>query len=207
MTARPLSELPPSSWPANPHYVMTFDPLPCRVRVELGGETVADTTDARVMYELGHAPVYYLPRAALREDLLTPTAHHTHCPYKGDASYWTVRAGERAAENAVWSYLDPYPEIAVLGGWMGLYWDRFDAWHEDGVRVDAPREIGGRCNERSSFAACYPALAAEWHAERNPRLKPYEFPADSDTEVWWRAADGREWRESVRARVLRDGTR
>jgi len=206
MSARAKTKLPPSSWAANPGYVITFDPLPARVRAVLGGETVGESADARVMYELGHAPVYYLPRADVHEPLLERTAHHTHCPYKGDASYWTARTGTGGVENAVWSYEAPYDEMAHLAGWMGFYWEHFE-WFEDGERVAGPREIAGRCNERSNFAACYPALARQWHPERNPRLAPYEFPADSGTVVWWRDADGHEWHESIRARVLRGGTR
>ena len=87
MPARPLSELPPSSWTNNPAYVMDLDVLPFRVRAEVGGETIADSTHARVMFELGHAPVYYIPMDDLRMDLMTPTDLATHCPYKGDASY------------------------------------------------------------------------------------------------------------------------
>lgn len=207
MSARAPAELPPSSWAANPGYVIHFDSLPARVRVELGGETVGESGDACVMYELGHAPVYYLPQADVRSEVLEPTEHRTHCPYKGDACYWSVRIGDRVVENGIWSYPAPYREMACLAGWLGFYWDRFDAWYEDAERVDAPREISGRCNQHTHFAACYPSLAREWHPERNPRLKPYEFPAESGTVVWWRDARGREWRDSIRARVLREAGR
>lgn len=205
MSTRTKSKLPPSSWAANPGYIIIFDPIPARVRVELAGETVGESDDARVMYELGHAPVYYLPRAHVRDELLEPTSHRTHCPYKGDAAYWTVHTDNEIVENAVWTYPEPYEEMAHLADWLGLYWERFDAWYEDGERVQGPREIHGRCNEQTNFAASYPALAREWHAEKNPRLQPYEFPADSGAVVWWRDAREREWRESIRARVLRDG--
>ena len=63
MPARALSELPESSWPKNPHYVMDLDLLPFRVRAVVNGETVVDSTRCRVMFELGHAPIYYVPRA------------------------------------------------------------------------------------------------------------------------------------------------
>jgi len=207
MDARAKEKLPPSSWTANPGYVIAFDPLPVPVRVALGGETVAESDDARVMYELGHAPVYYLPLGDVDERPLVPSERHTHCPYKGDARYWSVRAaGGEVVEDAIWAYRDPYDEMAHLAGWAGFYWDRFE-WYEAGERVASPREIAGRCNERTHFAALYPELAREWHPERNPRLKPYEFPADSGTVVWWRDVEGREWAESVRARALRSGRR
>ncbi len=202
MPARPLSELPPSSWSRNPEYRRDLDPLPFRVRALIGGETVADSRQALVAFELGHAPVYYFPAGDLRADCLRPTDHATHCPYKGDASYWSVVAGGRTVENAVWSYQDPYAEMAALGGLMGLYWDRFDAWYHDDTPADRPVEIAGRVNETNNFAKAYPALAAEWHRERNTRLQPYEFAADSNTLVGWKSADGTERQASVKDRVL-----
>lgn len=205
MPARPLAELPPSSWRKNPAYGMDLDALPFRVRAEAGGETIIDSARAVVMFELGHAPVYYVPRDDVRMDLMTPTEHATHCPYKGDASYWTLNAGGKTVENAIWSYQDPYPEMAKLEGLIGIYWDRMDAWFHDDVRVERPVEIAGRVNETNNFAECYPHLAAEWNRERNTRIQPYEFAAESGATVWWRNAAGEEWQERIKDRVLRDG--
>jgi len=109
------------------------DPCPVRVRVEFGGEVVADSTRALVMREADYPPVHYFPRDDVRMDLLTRTGHATRCPYKGDASYWTVEAGGRAAENAVWSYEAPIPGIA---GYLAFYRERMDAWSEDDTRPD-----------------------------------------------------------------------
>ena len=181
---------------------MLFQPLGASVRVEVAGEVIAESTDARVMYELGHVPVYYLPRDDVRMSLLTPTEHSTHCPYKGDASYWTVQAADEARENAVWAYEDPYEEMAVLKGWMGFYWDRFD-WYEDDQPIDAPRELDGRVNHENNFAALHPDLAADWHPDKNARIQPYEFAEHSKVKVWWRSIDNDEWQESIRDRVSR----
>ena len=63
------------------------------MRVEFNGETIADSTAAHLLFETRHLPVYYFPRADVRMDLMTPTEHHTFCPYKGTAAYWTVRVG------------------------------------------------------------------------------------------------------------------
>ncbi len=204
MPARPLSELPPSSWPNNPAYVMDLDVLPFRVRAEVAGETIADSTQARVMFELGHAPVYYLPLDDLRMDLMTPTEHATHCPYKGDASYWTLTLGERVVEHIIWSYRDPYPEMSQLEGLAGAYWEKFDAWYHGDERVEAPVEIAGRVNQANNFQTCYPHLVEEWNRERNARIGAYEFSAESNTLVWWKNAAGEEWQERIRDRVLRD---
>jgi len=118
-----------------PVYKVVLEPCAKRVRAVLGGETVADSTAIRLCHETGHLPVYYFPRADVRMDLLTPTARSTHCPFKGTASYWTVAAGGRTAEDAVWSYEDPYDEAADFAGLVAFYWDRMDAWFEEDEEV------------------------------------------------------------------------
>lgn len=181
---------------------MVFRPLEARVRIEHAGEVIADSADARVLYELGHAPVYYLPGRDVRTGLLRSTDHHSHCPYKGDASYWSVDVAGVTLENVVWAYEDPYDEMSQLKGWMGFYWEPFQ-WFEDGVAVEAPRELEGRINHTNNFAALYPELAADWHPEKNGGVQPYEFSPDSKGKVWWKSVDNDEWQESIHSRVAR----
>ena len=192
----------PIGWHHNPSYSIDFDPLPARVQALLAGEIVADTSAARVMYELGHAPVYYLPREDVNMGLLEPTDRDTYCPYKGHASYWTVRVGTRTAENAIWSYETPHRELAQIAGYMGFYWGRMDAWLEDGVEVSGPREIPGRIDASNQLKALFPQLALEWHPTKNAGIKPYEFAPYSNELVWWRDASGDEWQARIKDRVL-----
>ncbi len=124
-------------------------------------------------------------------------------PYKGHASYWSLKVGEASAENAVWSYLTPFPELAALEGHFGFYWGKMEAWYEDDIRVEGPREIPGRIDTTTQLKRLFPQLAAEWHPTRNPGAKPYEFPAYSSAVVWWQDGEGREWQESIRERVLK----
>ena len=201
MPARTLSELPPTAWLKNSGYVIDFDPLPFRVRAEVAGVAVLDSARVLVMYELGHAPVYYVPSGDLSEGLLTANDHSTYCPYKGDASYWSLAVGDRLVENAVWGYLNPYPEMSGLIELRGIYWDRMDAWFHDGARIDEPLEIPGRINQHNNFAACHPALPKEWHRDRNGAVRPHEFSPDDVTPLWWLNADGEEWRASIMDRV------
>jgi hypothetical protein len=112
--------------------------------------------------------------------------------------------GDTTVENIIWGYEDPYPEMAHLKGYVGVYWDRVDAWYHGETRVDRPVEIAGRVNETNHFKACYPHLMAQWNSERNQRIGAYEFSAESNTEVWWKDAAGHEWRERIKDRVLRD---
>ena len=68
-------------------------------------------------------------------DLLTPTEHHTFCPYKGTASYWTIRVGDRMSENAVWGYPESYDEVAAIQDFVAFYWDRVDHWYEEDEEI------------------------------------------------------------------------
>jgi uncharacterized protein (DUF427 family) len=192
----------PNGWILNPDYDVWFDPLPARVRVAFGGETIAESSNAMVMYELGHAPMYYLPRADVNTDYLESTDRDTYCPYKGHASYWTVRVGSVVAENAIWTYATPHSELSQLEHMLGFFWGKMDAWYEDGVEVTGPREIPGRIDTTTQLKRLFPALAAEWHPTKNIGIKPYEFPPYSATAVWWQDADGHEWQARIRDRVI-----
>jgi len=66
---------------------------------------------------------------------MTPTDHHTFCPYKGTASYWTIKVGSKVTENAVWGYPDPFDEVAAIKDFVAFYWDRVDAWYEEDEEI------------------------------------------------------------------------
>src|SRR5688572_8799744 len=115
--------------------VIYIEDSPRRVRAVLGGRTVVDSRRAKLLHETGHLPVYYFPVVDLRQDLLEPSDHSTRCPFKGQASYWSIRAGGAVADNAVWGYDDPLDEVAAPAGHRALYWDRVDEWWEEDERV------------------------------------------------------------------------
>ncbi len=89
---------------------------PARFRVEFNGALVADSRRAVVLHETRRPPTCYVPWADVRTDLLERSDHRTYCPFKGNASYWTLRVGERTADNAVWAYEDPLQEASALAG-------------------------------------------------------------------------------------------
>jgi uncharacterized protein (DUF427 family) len=124
-----------SSTKTNPDYKITFEKSPRRVRVKFNGETIADSTGAHLLFETRHLPVYYFPRGDVRMDLLAPSDHHTFCPYKGTASYWTLKVGDKVSENAVWGYPDPFEEVAAIKDFVALYWDRVDGWYEEDEEI------------------------------------------------------------------------
>ncbi len=93
-------------------------PAAKRVRVTLGAEVLADSRDALEMREGSYPPVYYVPRKDVKMERLVRTAHATHCPYKGDASYFSIVDGP---ENAVWSYEQPYDEMRDIQDLLAFY--------------------------------------------------------------------------------------
>ncbi len=101
-----------------------------RVRVRLGGIVIADSRAALTLREGHYPPVQYLPRADVDMTLLHRTAHGSHCPWKGAASYFSITAGGRTAENAVWSYETPLDGVAEIAGMLAFYPDRVDAIEE-----------------------------------------------------------------------------
>ena len=94
------------------HRGYRFDVEPCakRIRAEVDGTVVADSGNVLVMRETRLPPVYYFPPTDVRSELLVPSDHRSHCPFKGDASYWHLKVGKRVIENPVWSYLEPFEE-------------------------------------------------------------------------------------------------
>jgi uncharacterized protein (DUF427 family) len=116
-------------------HVLYFEDSPRRVRAVFGGETVADSRRVKLMHEKGLLPVYYFPEEDVRMDLLEESDHTTYCPFKGDASYWSVRVGDKVAENAVWSYPDPIDSVPQLGGYLAFYWRMMDHWFEEDEEV------------------------------------------------------------------------
>lgn len=118
-----------------PAHRLLFDPFPRRVRALFGGETVLDTRRGMLLHESNILPQLYVPTDDMNTDLLEATDHHTHCPFKGDASYWTLRAGDAVRENAVWAYLEPNQDASWLKGYSAMYFDAPDAWFDEDEQV------------------------------------------------------------------------
>ena len=113
-----------------PDHPITITPNEKRVRVTVGGQIIADTTQALRLQEASYPPVLYSPRADAKMDLFTKTSNASHCPYKGEASYFSVAAGGKTAENAVWSYETPFPAMAEIKEYLAFYPNRVDGMEE-----------------------------------------------------------------------------
>ena len=107
-----------------PDYAVTIVPAGKRVTVKCKGHTIAKSDRALLVQETRHADLYYLPRSDVRLELFTSTDHSTYCPFKGNASYWTLNIEGAEEENVVWSYEDPYPEVEEIKDYMSFYTDR-----------------------------------------------------------------------------------
>lgn len=113
-----------------PDHPITVEPATSRVVVTVAGKTVADSRSALTLREADYPGVYYIPREDADLSLLERTGHQTYCPYKGDASYYSIRpAGERGT-NAVWTYEAPYDAVNPIKDHLAFYPDRVDAIQE-----------------------------------------------------------------------------
>jgi uncharacterized protein (DUF427 family) len=101
-----------------------------RVRVMFAGRIIADSMHPLILKEASYKPVFYIPRADADMSLLKRTDHQTHCPYKGDANYFTIVADGRSAENAVWTYEQPFPAVGEIRENLAFYPDRVDKIEE-----------------------------------------------------------------------------
>jgi uncharacterized protein (DUF427 family) len=113
-----------------PAHPITITPNANRVTVTFGGRTVADTRRALTLKEASYPAIYYIPREDADMKALERTAHTTYCPYKGDASYYSITAGGRSSANAVWSYEAPHEAMAAIKGYLAFYPDRVDSIQE-----------------------------------------------------------------------------
>ena len=113
-----------------PDHPISVAPHARRVRVKFNGVVVAETSRALVMEEGGYPIVFYIPREDADQSLLLRTPHATYCPYKGDASYFSIGVGDRVSENAIWTYENPYDAVASIKEYLAFYPNRVDAIEE-----------------------------------------------------------------------------
>jgi uncharacterized protein (DUF427 family) len=105
--------------------------------VDVDGATIAESTSPRLLFETGLPVRYYLPKTHVRMDLLNHTDTESHCPYKGQAEWWSVRAGDNVHEDLAWSYRTPLPESQKVAGLIAFYNEKVDIY-VDGVLQERP---------------------------------------------------------------------
>ena len=110
-----------------PDHPISIDRNPSRVVVTLAGKVIADTVDAMTLREAHYPPVHYIPRRDVDMAALERTQHSTYCPYKGNASYYSIPAGSERSVNAIWTYEEPYEAVAAIRDHLAFYPDRVDS--------------------------------------------------------------------------------
>jgi len=109
-----------------PEHPISIVANPSRVVVKVGGTVIADTREALTLKEAAYSPVQYIPRKDVDMSQLQRSSHHTYCPYKGDASYYSIAAGGDRSVNAVWTYETPFEAMAQIKEYVAFYPDRVD---------------------------------------------------------------------------------
>ena len=120
----------------DPAHTIELEPHIGTAKVLWKGKVIAESTQAVKLLERKHNAVFYFPKDDVRMDLMERTDHATHCPYKGEASYWTLRDGDDVAENAVWAYESPIEAVSGIESLTAFYLD------EMGKEYDLKLESG-----------------------------------------------------------------
>ncbi len=126
-----------------PDHPMSIEPSRKRMRAAFERHVIADTEDVLVLREANYPPVYYFPMEDVEMSLLSKTEHSTHCPYKGDASYWSIYMDGVIAENAAWAYEDPFPAALALSGRLAFYPDKVEVYELDEAELQRAPVLGG----------------------------------------------------------------
>jgi len=110
-----------------PNHPIHTEALGRRVTVTVAGKVVADSTRALLLQEAAYPPVIYIPREDATMALFERSAHTSHCPYKGQASYYSIPSGGPRSKDAIWTYETPHDAVAEIKGFLAFYPDRVDA--------------------------------------------------------------------------------
>ena len=111
----------------NSAHPITIEPADHRIRISHGGRVIADTRRALALKEAAYPVVHYIPRDDVDMSALTRTDHATHCPYKGDAAYYSISINGHGSDNAIWTYEAPFDAVRAISGHMAFYSQRVDA--------------------------------------------------------------------------------
>ncbi len=111
-----------------PDHPITVTLNPKRVRARIDGHVIADTTEAMSLQEASYPAMNYFPRKDVEMGFFAKTALHTACPFKGEASYYTITIDGNVMENVVWSYEDPYPHMQAIKELIAFYPDKVEVY-------------------------------------------------------------------------------
>jgi uncharacterized protein (DUF427 family) len=174
----PLGKEPAGTFnfePPPPGRALYLEPTPKRIRVEVGGEVIADSRRAMLLHEGGQMPIYYFPPEDVRADVLESSDRHTHCPKKGDASYYTIKAGGEVVDAGAWYYPDPLPGTPPIKDLIAFYFNRMGRWLEEGEEITVhPRDPYHRLDVISTDRHIKVSLEGELLAETTRAVALFE---------------------------------
>lgn len=113
-----------------PDHPITINKSPHRLRVTFNGTVVAESANALELREASYPSVFYIPRADVRSEYFRRSEHSSRCPYKGDASYFSLEVAGKRAENTGWTYEEPYPAVEEIKDCIAFYRNKVDAIEE-----------------------------------------------------------------------------
>lgn len=119
-----------------PDHPITIRPAKNRWRAFFAGHVIADSNDALILQEANLGPVVYFPREEVAMEYMSRSDHSTHCPYKGDATYYSMMIDGQWAENAIWSYERPYDAVGQISGRIAFYPDKVEVYEVDDAAVN-----------------------------------------------------------------------
>lgn len=119
-----------------PDHPITVTPATTRWRAFFNGHVIADTNDALVLQEADYPPVVYFPREDVAMEYMSRTERSTHCPYKGDAAYYSVLMDGQFGENAIWTYEAPFDQMSAIAGRLAFYTDKVEVYPVDDAAVN-----------------------------------------------------------------------
>jgi uncharacterized protein (DUF427 family) len=158
-----------------PDHPITIQPATKRWRACFQGHVIADTNDALVLWEAEYPQVVYFPREDVAMEYLARTDRHTHCPYKGDAAYYTLMMDGKFADNAVWTYEEPADAVSAIAGRLAFYTDQVDVYEVDDAAVN-PRHV----EEEPVDEVVQHTDAGDGHAQREHWPSNVETPPPAD---------------------------
>jgi acyl-CoA thioesterase II len=165
-----------SAWGRFPGYRVDLVPWRGRGRVRLGDRVLAESDACLIVMESDHAAQLYFPEASVAWEHFAATGHHTICPFKGEADYWTLAASDPPLENVVWAYRKPFDEVAGLAGYVAFYCDRLAVELVDAFPSDPGREVAYRFPHWGDAADLLRLLDVAPIAEGRFTSPPYPDP-------------------------------
>lgn len=161
-----------------PDHPITLTPATRRWRAMYSGHVIADTNDAIILQEASYPPVVYFPRDDVAMDYMSRTERSTHCPYKGDAAYYTLLMNGHIAENAVWTYEQPYPAMGLIEGRLAFYPDKVEVYDVDDAAVN-PHHLADAERRSGVDAVVKHTDSGAGGSQREPWQPNVEQPGDS----------------------------